>query len=84
MNCEKARRLLPGYLDGAAMTGTFSDNHVSLGHHLECCEDCREEMHAYQALSALMSSVRRPVPPADLALRIRVARRRRARVLAPV
>ena len=73
MTCEKVRRLLPGYLDGALPTGAWSDSHVSIGHHLECCEDCRDELRAYQALSSMMSSVQRPTPPADLALKIRVA-----------
>jgi hypothetical protein len=73
MDCKKAKRLLPGYLDGAVMAGTFSDTHVSIGHHLESCEDCREELRVYQAMSSMMSSVQRPVPPADLSLRIRVA-----------
>ena len=74
MNCEKVRRLLPGYLDGAVLTGAWSsDTHVTIGHHLESCEDCRDELRAYQAMSSIMSSVQRPTPPADLALRIRVA-----------
>ena len=73
MDCEKARRLLPGYLDGAVMTGASSDTHVSIGHHLERCEACRDELRAYQAMSSMMSSLQRPVPPADLAIRIRVA-----------
>jgi hypothetical protein len=73
MNCETARQLLPGYLDGAAMAGTRSEDHVSVGHHLEYCDNCREELLAYQAMSSMMSTVQRPVPPADLALRIRVA-----------
>jgi len=73
VDCKKARRLLPGYLDGAVMTGAWSDTHVSIGHHLERCEACRDELRAYQAMSSMMSSLQRPVPPADLALRIRVA-----------
>ncbi len=73
MNCEKVRKLLPGYLDGAVPTGTWSDAHVSIGRHLENCEDCRDELRAYQALSSMMSSVQRPTPPVDLALKIRVA-----------
>ena len=73
MNCEKVRQLLPGYLDGAALTGSVSDTHVSIGRHLESCEDCRDELRVYQALSSMMSSVQRPTPPADLALKIRVA-----------
>jgi hypothetical protein len=73
VNCEKVKRLLPGYLDGAVLTGTWPDTHVTIAHHLESCEDCREELRAYQVMSSMMSSVQRPTPPADLALQIRVA-----------
>src|SRR5579863_2125105 len=73
MNCEKVKELLPGYLDGAGMTSRQNDPHVSIGQHLESCSDCRAELRTYQTLSSLMSSVQRPVPPADLPLRIRVA-----------
>ena len=73
MNCEKVKKLLPGYLDGAVPTGTWSDTHVSIGRHLESCDDCRDELRVYQALSSMMSNVQRPLPPADLALKIRVA-----------
>jgi hypothetical protein len=71
MECEKVKRLLPGYLDGAVMTGRWSDTHVSIGQHLERCDDCRDELRAYQAMSTMMSSLQHPVPPADMALRIR-------------
>jgi hypothetical protein len=73
VNCEKVRKLLPGYLDGAALTGASSGTHVSIGHHLESCADCRDELRAYQALSSVMSGVQRAMPPVDLALKIRVA-----------
>ena len=73
MNCEKVRRLLPGYLDDAVPTGSWADTHISVGHHLECCADCREELRAYQAMSSIMSGVDRPMPPANMALKIRVA-----------
>jgi hypothetical protein len=65
--------LLPGYLDGAVMAGKWSGTHVSIGHHLEACEDCRDELRAYQIMSSMMSSVQRPIPPENLALQIRVA-----------
>jgi hypothetical protein len=55
------------------MTGAWSDAHVKIGHHLETCRNCRDELEAYQAMSSMMSSVQRPTPPADLALQIRVA-----------
>jgi hypothetical protein len=73
VNCEKVRRLLPGYLDDAVPTGSLADTHISVGHHVECCADCREELRAYQAMSSIMSGVERPMPPVDLALKIRVA-----------
>jgi hypothetical protein len=73
VNCEKVKRLLPGYLDGAVMTGTWAYTHVAIGRHLEGCEGCRNELRAYQTMSSMMSAVQRPAPPADLALQIRVA-----------
>jgi hypothetical protein len=73
MNCEKVRKILPGYLDGAMPTGRWSDTHVSIGRHLESCADCRDELRAYQAMSSIMSGVQRHAPPVDLALKIRVA-----------
>jgi hypothetical protein len=73
VNCEQVQRLLPGYLDGEVMTGTWADTHVSIGQHLQVCGNCREELRAYQAMSSLMSGAQRPLPPADLALKIRVA-----------
>jgi hypothetical protein len=73
VNCEKVQELLPGYLDGSVLTGTWANTHVSIGRHLESCADCREELRAYQVMSSWMSGVQRPVPPADLALKIRVS-----------
>jgi hypothetical protein len=73
VTCEKVKKLLPGYLDGAVLTGTWADTHVTIGQHLEVCGDCREELRAYQVMSSMMSGVQRPVPPADLSLKIRVA-----------
>jgi hypothetical protein len=73
VKCERVRELLPGYLDGAIMTGSWSNAHVNIGHHLETCRNCRDELEAYQAMSSMMSSAQRPTPPADLALQIRVA-----------
>ena len=73
MDCEKVRRLLPGYLDDAIPAGMWADTHVSVGHHLESCEECRAELQAYQIMSSVMSSVQRAVPPADLSLKIRVS-----------
>lgn len=73
MECYKVKRLLPGYLDGGLQLDAGSETHLMLGRHLELCGECREELQSYLALSSLMSRVERPAPPADLALRIRVA-----------
>jgi hypothetical protein len=73
MNCEQVRQWLPGYLDGALPASVHSETRVKIGQHLERCEICREELQAYRSLSSLMSQVQRPEPPAEMALRIRVA-----------
>jgi hypothetical protein len=73
MECDKVKGLLPGYLDGALQAGAESESHLMIGQHLELCGGCREELQSYLALSSIMSRVERPAPPADLALRIRVA-----------
>jgi hypothetical protein len=46
---------------------------LTIGKHLELCGECRADLQSYVDLSSLMSRVDRPAPPADLALRIRVA-----------
>ena len=73
MECKRVHQLLPGYLDGALPSGGEFETHSTVGHHLAACRDCREELQRYLELSSLMSQVQRPVPPQDLALRIRVA-----------
>ena len=73
MDCNRVRQLLPGYLDGALPSGACSETHLMIGHHLEGCGECREELQGYLELSSLMSRMQRPAPPAGLALRIRVA-----------
>jgi hypothetical protein len=77
MECAKVMRLLPGYLDDALPSGAWSETHVSIGQHLESCEKCRAELRACHAMSSLVSNAHRAVPPADLALKIRVAAARR-------
>ena len=73
MECQRVKQLLPGYLDGALPSRSLSETHLMIGQHLERCGDCRHELQAYQAMSSMMSRVERPVAPADLSLRIRVA-----------
>ena len=73
MECEKVKTLLPGYLDGGLQLDDGPESHLMIGRHLEVCGECREELQGYLTLSSLMSRVERAAPPADLALRIRVA-----------
>ena len=69
MTCWKIRRKLPGYLDGTL----GAEEHAPVREHLEFCADCQRELERYRKLSTLMSRLERAEPPADLALRIRVA-----------
>ena len=69
MTCWTIRKRLPGYLDGALATR----EHKPISEHLDFCADCRRELERYRKLSQLMGRVERVAPPADLAVRIRVA-----------
>jgi hypothetical protein len=73
MDCNRVTQLLPGYLDGTLPSDVWSDTHLMIGHHLLHCEECREELQGYLELASIMSRMRRPVPPADLAERIQRA-----------
>jgi hypothetical protein len=73
MNCHTVRTKLAGYLDDA-ITGTArARERVQLRQHLEVCASCREELERFRKLAVLLSRVPRSAPPADLAVRIRVA-----------
>lgn len=69
MTCRSVRNRLPGYLDGAVA----SREHRALQQHLSACPACRSHLLEYQKLSQLMSRTEPVAPPADLALRIRIA-----------
>lgn len=68
MNCQEAARHLPGYLDGAI--------EVQMQHrlrtHLDSCYPCRRESERYRLMSRALANLEPVVPPADLALRIRI------------
>lgn len=68
MNCQQARRHLPGYLDGAIA----SHQHFHVRGHLETCADCRQELEGFRRLSLCLGNVQRVEAPANLAWRIRV------------
>jgi len=73
MKCLKVRSRLAGYLDDALVNAPSPQERHAIGKHLELCEDCREELQRYRKLSVLLSRMPRAVPPADLAIRIKVA-----------
>ena len=68
MNCREAQRRLPGYLDGAIL----ARERVHLRGHLNSCGNCRRELERYRVLAAHLARVERVLPPADLAMQIRV------------
>lgn len=73
MKCATVKSNLAGYLDDALVSAASPMQRVLMRKHLEVCADCREELQRYRKLSQLMASVPRSVPPADLAIRIKVA-----------
>jgi hypothetical protein len=73
MKCQKVRTQLAGYLDDALANAPAPQERRAIGQHLELCEDCREELQRYRKMSVLLSRMPRAVPPADLAVRIKVA-----------
>jgi len=73
MTCDKVHRRLAGYLDDASVSAARSAERAAIRKHLETCEPCREELQRYRKLAVLMSRVPRAVPPADLAIKIKVA-----------
>jgi len=68
MNCARAQRSLPGYLDGAIPAA----EHLELRRHLETCGPCREQLERYRLQAAYLARVEPVPPPADLALQIRL------------
>jgi Putative zinc-finger len=73
MSCKTVQTRLAGYLDDALVNGPGPEERRTIRHHLDRCADCREELQRYRRLSVLLSRVPRAVPPADLAVRIKVA-----------
>jgi len=68
MNCRQSERHLPGYLDG----GISPRHHAMVREHLATCQDCQAQLERYRRLSVCLANVHAAVPPADLALRIRI------------
>lgn len=73
MKCEKVSTKLAGYLDDVGLSNTRPEERQELRAHLESCSNCREQLQRYRKLGVLLSKMPRAVPPADLAVRIKVA-----------
>ena len=72
MKCTTVRPKLAGYLDDAVI-GASVEERAQIGEHLNGCLACRSELERFRKLSALLSRVPKTDPPADLAIRIKVA-----------
>ena len=73
MKCNTVRTKLAGYLDDAITGGARVAERVQIRQHLEGCSVCREELERFRKLAVMLSRVPKNVPPADLAVRIKVA-----------
>jgi hypothetical protein len=69
MKCDQAKPLFSSYLDGA-MSG--AERHEVSGHLRECAE-CQSDYTVLENTRTLVASLGRRQPPADLALKIKVA-----------
>jgi anti-sigma factor RsiW len=73
MKCNTVRSKLAGYLDDAITGGARVAERVQISQHLEACNVCREELERFRKLAVMLSRVPKNIPPADLAVRIKVA-----------
>jgi hypothetical protein len=73
MKCNTVRTKLASYLDDAVTGAAPVEERAHIREHLDHCAYCREELQRYRKLSVLLSRMPRNLPPADLAVRIRVA-----------
>jgi anti-sigma factor RsiW len=73
MKCTTVQSRLAGYLDDAITGAARVKERTLVSEHLEGCSQCRAELQRFRKLSVLLSRVAKSVPPADLAVRIKVA-----------
>ena len=73
MKCTTVRKNLAGYLDGALIGEGRVRERAAISKHLDSCRGCREELQRFRKLAVLLSRVPKNAPPADLAVRIKVA-----------
>ena len=67
--CSKFRMHFSNYLDGA-LTGVIMQQVAA---HLDQCGDCRSDFDGWRATQQALASLGPARPPADLALRLRIA-----------
>jgi hypothetical protein len=73
MKCTTVRTKLAGYLDDALIGSARVEERVRVTEHLEDCASCRAELQRFRKLAVLLSRVPKAAPPANLAVRIKVA-----------
>ena len=73
MKCNTVRTKLAGYFDDAVTGGPRVEERVRIRQHLEGCGVCRQELERFRKLAVMLSRVPKNIPPADLAVRIKVA-----------
>jgi len=73
MKCTTVRTKLAGYLDDALVGSSRVEERLRVTQHLEDCAPCRAELQRFRKLAVMLSRVPKATPPADLAVRIKVA-----------
>jgi len=73
MKCTTVQTKLAGYLDDAISVSAQVQERGQISAHLAGCSNCREQLQRFRKLSVLLSRVPKAVPPAHLAVRIKVA-----------
>ena len=73
MKCTTVRTKLAGYLDDALTGAAKVEERIQVREHLDACSTCRAELQRFRRLSVMLSCVPKNAPPADLAVRIKVA-----------
>jgi hypothetical protein len=73
MKCTTVQKSLAGYLDDAVTGAARVTERAEVREHLEACSVCREELEKFRKLSVMLSRAPKSLPPAHLAVRIKVA-----------
>src|SRR5277367_3414173 len=73
MKCQIVQSKLAGYLDDAVSGASRIEERVQMRGHLEGCAACRTELERFRKLAVLLSRMPKNIPPANLAVRIKVA-----------